>query len=751
MEQSSSEELLFYCSSLSKVLRGEILKRRLLLSIVNHMPEDSTSRPDADEAATKRFAPRDTPPDTASDTETKPKSLPASPDPRDAATSDAPSFRAPAPVPPARDKRVNALPPGAQLDDFEIIRVLGRGAFGIVYLARQLSLDREVALKVSPNRGSEGRTMARLEHQNIVQVFSEKVAVETDQRLLCMQLVPGVGLDRVIGMLHAEGAKSREQRAEGQHPRHDALRTPHSGATAWSGKDLLNAIDCSAGVPAVLDPTALRDREALAEMDAVEATAWVGGRLAEALDYAHRQGVLHRDIKPANILVSPYGRPLLADFNISSRATAELAEEETFGGTLAYMAPEHLDAFNPADRTPPEAVTEQADTYSLGILLYQLLSGGLPFALPDNNQAMPGLLRQLADQRRRERPACREGSPDARKVLEQTICRCLEPEPVDRFASGGELARQLDGCRQLRQAERRLPPLRSAPKNLLQRPFLWIVVLLVLPQMAGSAINITYNASQIVGRLTEAQQALFVRLVVGYNTIVYPIALALFVWALWPVWKTWQAMHGADYGIPLLSGERLGEGRETKNSEPSPHPSLKGRGTIADARRQALRLPLWVVGLTVFGWLAGGVLFPAVIAWRAGPLPASAAAHFVVSFSLSGLIAVAYSFCGVQYVVLRALYPRMWRDVSDFTATSQRELAPMASRAAWIQLLAGSIPLVAAVLMLMLGGEETHFAFRVMVTALIVLGMFGYQLATRVTRSLTETVVALTGGVRSEG
>src|SRR5262245_10509551 len=112
-------------------------------------------------------------------------------------TGKAPTFRAPAPPPPAAGKpgtphgKPMALLPGAKVDDFEIVRMLGRGAFGHVYLARQMSLDRLVALKISANRGSEGRTMARLEHQHIVQVFSEKVEREFYQRLLCMQLVPG--------------------------------------------------------------------------------------------------------------------------------------------------------------------------------------------------------------------------------------------------------------------------------------------------------------------------------------------------------------------------------------------------------------------------------------------------------------------------------------------------------------------------------------------------------------------------------
>ena len=117
-----------------------------------------------------------------------------------------------------RDKAPMALLPGAKVDDFEIVRLLGRGAFGHVYLARQMSLDRQVALKISANRGSEGRTMARLEHQHIVQVFSEKVDPEFNQRLLCMQLVPGVGLDKLIGMLHTQAGTAGPQAAAGSLP-----------------------------------------------------------------------------------------------------------------------------------------------------------------------------------------------------------------------------------------------------------------------------------------------------------------------------------------------------------------------------------------------------------------------------------------------------------------------------------------------------------------------------------------------------
>jgi serine/threonine protein kinase len=634
----------------------------------------------------------------------------------DDSTGAAPSFPAPAPERPPgfvprppvrRERRPPALAPGDEIDDFEIVRMLGRGAFGHVYLARQLSLDREVALKVSANRGSEGRTMARLEHAHIVQVYSEKVDEATDQRLLCMQLVPGVGLEKIIGSIGMQMSVLR------------SLETTLSGANSsppsWRGSDVLAIIDTNAALPTALDPAALRDREAMGEMDAIEATAWIGARLAEALDFAHQRGVLHRDVKPANILVSPYGRPMLADFNISSQQTPGEAEE-MFGGTIAYMAPEHLDAFNPADDTTEEAVTERADVYSLGLVLDELLNGRNLQLSFDPSAGMVDRLRRLADWRR-ERPPCTQVAvPGARKTLEQTICRCLAPNPADRFASGNELAEQLEGCRQMRQAERALPPAAGVVPWIMARPFLWFVLLVVLPQIVASVFNISYNASQIAEHLTAPQQQMFLELVTIYNVATYPVALALFAWAFFRVQRTWHEMHAA---APLAPGR------------------------VAAARNQALRLPLWVAGLIAAAWLPGGILFPAVISARTGLLELEAWMHFIASFTLSCLIALAYSLCGSQYVIQRALYPRMWDDVRHFTAVARKELAPMAARLVWIQRLAGSA-FIAAVLVLGLGSGETSPAFKGLVIGLILLGMFGYQLATRVTRSLTDIVIALT-------
>jgi serine/threonine protein kinase len=648
----------------------------------------------------------------------------------DATTGAAPSFRVPTPtpIPPPgfvprppvrREQRPPALPPGATIDDFEVIRMLGRGAFGHVYLARQISLDREVALKVSANRGSEGRTMARLEHAHIVQVFSEKVDEPTDQRLLCMQLVPGVGLEKIIGSIGMQLELMRTLAPASDSANSASKKPAKDDVPPWRGSDILAIIDTSASLPTALDPAALRDREALAEMDDVEATAWIGARLAEALDFAHQRGVLHRDIKPANILVSPYGRPMLADFNISSQQV-EAEGSEMFGGTVAYMAPEHLDAFNPADATTEAAVTERADIYSLGLVLNELLHGRPPQASFDPNAGMVDRLRRLADYRRQHPPRAHEEVPGARKVLEQTICRCLAPHPQDRFTTGAELAEQLEGCRQLRHAERNLPQAKGAivskvVPSIIARPFLWFVILVVVPQVIASVVNISYNLSQIGEHLSDPRQEMFMRVVTIYNVVMYPVALALFAWAFFPVRRVWHEMHSAALLTP---------------------------GRVAAARQQALQLPLWVAGLSAAGWLPGGALFPAVISARTGMLNFETWMHFIASFTLSGLIALAYSLCGSQYVIQRALYPRMWDDVRHFTAVARQELAPMAPRLAWIQRLAGSA-LWAAMLVLIFS-PDTTWVFRALVGGLIVLGANGYQLASRVTRSLTDIVLALT-------
>ena len=117
--------------------------------------------------------------------------------------------------------------------------------------------------------------------------------------------------------------------------------------------------------------------------------------------------------------------------------------------------------------------------------------------------------------------------------------------------------------------------------------------------------------------------------------------------------------------------------------------------------------------------------------------------HFVASFVISGMIALAYSLCGVEFVVLRGLYPGLWRGARHFTLVARTELAPVQRHLYWIEVLAGSIPLVAAMLVLMLGSVPTP-TFRWLVAALIFLGFIGSRVTSAITRHLSRVVVALT-------
>lgn len=615
-------------------------------------------------------------------------------------TGRAPSCPSPAAEAPKK-KTFDPTPllPGEVIDDFEIQSVLGAGAFGVVYLARQLSLDRRVALKVAANQGSEGRTMARLEHRHIVQVYSECVDPTETKRLLCMQLVPGASLQSVSEDL--------------------SLLREIKGT--WTGADYLAAIDTRAKLDDTLDSMALRDRDRLAHSDDLETAAWVGARLADALDFAHRHGVLHRDIKPANILVDRYGRPYLADFNIAYRGFDSTASaEDTFGGTLAYMAPEHLEAFHPQHAAQAADIDGRADLYSLAIVIYEMLVGRSPFKFPPRGAERLEYISQLAEIRRTSPPPLTVGASGPRKSLEQVLARALASEPAERYETGEQLAAALDGCCELRRAERQLPKASWLTKRALLRPFAWVMLLTFVPQFISSAVNISYNTFEIVTKLLSPEQLIaFPKVVVVYNSIVYPIAIAALFFIFAPIYRDWQRISG---------GERV---------------SIE---EAAVARRRVMRLPVWLLILAAIGWLPGGIFFPTALHYWAGPLTESSVFyHFLASFTLSGLIAAAYSFLGLEALALRVLYPKLWADPTGFQQIAHEELCCTPWRLTIIQWLAGSIPMLAALsIMIVLPHKEAE-SFRLLLGALILLGWIGFEVTRKATRRLTRTWLALSG------
>jgi serine/threonine protein kinase len=602
--------------------------------------------------------------------------------------------------------RVAAWPrpePGQRLDDFELLRVLGKGSFATVFLARQVSLDRLVALKVSANCGREARTLASLEHGHIVQVFSEVVDRQRNLRLMSMQYVPGTTLDRVIRLLGQRRPQDRDGRA------------------------IVSAIDSLSHLPTTFDPAALRDRETLSDCDSAEAVCWLGARLAEALAYAHGQGVLHRDVKPANILLNSYGRPMLADFNVAhDPRPAKDGQAEVFGGTLTYMAPEHLDALTAATALAQEAVDQRSDIYSLALVLFELLTGKRPFGHtpPDEERVLS--LEKMAEERRSAVPSARALLPDLPEVLDRVLRRCLEPEPARRYSTAAELARALEGCRELRRVEKDMPAAGPLTRAIQRHPIGMLVALVLVPHLVGSVVNIAYNSLRIMSSLTPAQQATFNQLVLGYNLAVYPLCLV---------------------ALYLLLAPLLGLCRRLDGPEPV------ADSLVTSERRRALTLPSWVIALSCVGWLPGGLLFPLALDWFSGPLGPDVIGHFLVSFTISGLIALTYSVFGAQLVVLRGLYPRFWTDAQDLRPKVRRELRPLGRRLAFFQLLAGLIPLSGAALLVGMGPEQftssSYQSFRFLVTALIALGIMGFGVALSASRFLNQTLTAFVGAERA--
>src|SRR5262249_11483134 len=110
----------------------------------------------------------------------------------------------------------------------------------------------------------------------------------------------------------------------------------------------------------------------------VDAVLALGGQLADGLAHAHRRGILHRDLKPANVLLTDEGRPLLLDFNLAEDTKLRgSAERASIGGTLPYMAPEHMGAF----RNAGGSIDARCDLYGLGVILFELLTGRHPFPI----------------------------------------------------------------------------------------------------------------------------------------------------------------------------------------------------------------------------------------------------------------------------------------------------------------------------------------------------------------------------------
>ncbi|MFO7682430.1 MAG: protein kinase [Chloroflexota bacterium] len=282
-----------------------------------------------------------------------------------------------------------------QIDQFYITRLIAQGGMAEVYLAQDVNLKRQVALKVlSPQMAAddnanarfrrEAEMVARLNHPHIVQIFS--TGTTPDKRpFLAMEYVSGGSLQKYLAHLGAQ-------------------------------------------------------QQRLTTVDALSLTRQV----AAALAVAHQAGIVHRDLKPSNILLRPDGTPVVTDLGIAAVHTeSRLTEIGTVVGTPHYMSPEQARGLK---------VDGRSDIYSLGIILYEMLAGVTPFSgdspLSILNQQInepPLLLEWVRD--------------DLAAATRQTVEICLQKDPADRFQTAADLMAAVDHALAVERGERLPEPL----------------------------------------------------------------------------------------------------------------------------------------------------------------------------------------------------------------------------------------------------------------------------------------------------
>ncbi len=358
-----------------------------------------------------------------------------------------------------------------QIGDFRILREIGRGGMGVVFEAEQVSLGRHVALKLLPMSllrvpkhrrrfEREARAAARLTHANIVPVFG--IGEHQGTPYYAMQFIAGRGLDEVLDELRRLRAGMSREKTTVPYSSRQASKGVSSTAaevarSLWTGQLLENqARECvtEPGLSIAEIPPETYCRGHHEERARSFSTAsflgpgpvssgggshsssrsayWrgiarIGVQVAEALAYAHLQGVLHRDIKPSNLLLDDRGTVWVTDFGLSKiEDQQDLTDSHDVVGTLRYIPPEAFEGQSGA----------RGDIYSLGLTLYELLALRPAFEETDRVR----LVRLITGD---EPPRLRKLNPEVPRDLETVIHKAIDRDPDHRYQTAAELAEDL--------------------------------------------------------------------------------------------------------------------------------------------------------------------------------------------------------------------------------------------------------------------------------------------------------------------
>ncbi|OFW21430.1 MAG: hypothetical protein A3H97_20495 [Acidobacteria bacterium RIFCSPLOWO2_02_FULL_65_29] len=315
---------------------------------------------------------------------------------------------------------------GARLGSYEIVGAIGAGGMGEVYRARDAKLNRDVAIKIMPEAlaadpvalsrfQTEAQAVAALSHPNILSIFD--FGVEHGTPYAVMELLDGVTLRDVLGAPAARGSSESS-----------TLR-PAQGRPE-PGRGTSSAARASGGAPRAVSHAVLPARKS------IDYAAQISAGLAAA----HARGITHRDLKPENIFITRDGRVKILDFGlakvtgagavgpVSVLATVSPTTPGTVLGTVGYMSPEQVRG---------QTADHRSDIFSLGTVLYEMLSGQRAFSGPSAVETMNAILID-------DPPELTRANVSLPTALDRIVRRCLEKNPEERFQSARDLGFALE-------------------------------------------------------------------------------------------------------------------------------------------------------------------------------------------------------------------------------------------------------------------------------------------------------------------
>ncbi len=313
---------------------------------------------------------------------------------------------------------------GARFADYELLEEIGRGGMGVIYRARQRGTNRIVAVKMMlPGLAGTAQLRERFRRE------AEAAASLDHPGILRVYEVGDDGALPFFAMRFAEGGS------------------------------LADGVSLLRGNP--------------------RASVTLVAKIARAIHYAHQRGLLHRDLKPANVLLDAANEPMVTDFGLVRWVydARELTRSMVVLGTAGYVAPEQASGLG--------ALTPGVDIYSIGVILFELLAGGRPFA----GENALGILRRAAEE---PPPRLREHDPDLPRELELICERCMQADPALRYLSALDVAEDLECWLVGKKPTNHQLPVRTRARQWLRRnpriALAGVGVMLVLAGMAVAAL-----------------------------------------------------------------------------------------------------------------------------------------------------------------------------------------------------------------------------------------------------------------------